>query len=488
MSMRVALIVVNPYRGDLMGMVLVARHLATMGITTHLVPGGGLSMIETAALAPNFVLLPNLRKNDTQFFAQDVADAGITIGVLDTEGGVFPSLNDFGSMASDDPRVRQQVSCYCAWGNKVGNYLLESKLYSAEQVKVTGAPKFDFYTPPLSGVFTQTGQDVNRHQPPVVLINGTFKKLSAPENAILEMTLLGIDPERATQLIEIERQTMKGLVDLVNWLADQFPNVQFVYRPHPFERLDLYDGVFSTRSNLHLEREGTMAQALTSTCAVIQRSSSTAVDAGMVGVPAFSPVWIPVPEYMEVPESLSVPCASQEELKTYLQQVIDGKFQLPESVAARREEVIEAWFCSIDGKAHERVADAIICGLEVRKPEPSLSKCHDMHFGYYKYTKRYMDKARRGIVRESAKETIKRKLSIPLTWRIRRFRHEPLPHQRDWAESFRLFDLETVHNLISAIDNTLGNNEPKVGVAYSQDRNEFHFGYQFGRSITIYPI
>src|SRR5437870_5118836 len=105
--MRVVLIVDNIHR-DLPGLLLVAMRLCRYGATCYLVPFN-LRESETWALAPDFVLLNYLRKRN-EVFARRLMDAGIQVGVLDTEGQA--TLDSSAKVMTSDAELRQSVSIF----------------------------------------------------------------------------------------------------------------------------------------------------------------------------------------------------------------------------------------------------------------------------------------------------------------------------------------------------------------------------------------
>ena len=152
--MRVALVVDNPYR-DLPGLVLVAVRLCQQGITCYLVPMN-LQWRELAALAPDFVLLNYLRTVN-QDLAWQLMNAGIKVGVLDTEGGIFSSIEEeYVPNLASEQTIRYAVSCFCSWGTKLAEYVIEKGWYRRDQVVVTGSPRFDFYVHPWREVALKT--------------------------------------------------------------------------------------------------------------------------------------------------------------------------------------------------------------------------------------------------------------------------------------------------------------------------------------------
>jgi hypothetical protein len=93
---------------------------------------------------------------------------------------------------------------------------------------------------------------------------------------------------------------------------------------------------------------------------VIQRSCSTAIEAGISGRFALSPSWLPTPRELPAANSVSVYCATSDDLVAALSQILDRSFIRPTSVEMAIEQVICDWFNAIDGRAAERVSQAIL--------------------------------------------------------------------------------------------------------------------------------
>src|SRR3972149_5168162 len=109
--MRIAIVVDNPFRA-LPGLVLLAARLCQHGATCYLVPMN-LRQVEIWSLAPDFVLLNYLRKTN-EGFARQLIEAGLQVGVLDTEGGIV-NLDDYEQSLPSDRSVCEKVSVVFAW-------------------------------------------------------------------------------------------------------------------------------------------------------------------------------------------------------------------------------------------------------------------------------------------------------------------------------------------------------------------------------------
>jgi len=88
MKYKICLIVDNPLR-DLDGMVLLSMHLAERGADVYLVPMYTQGY-EVPAICPDFVLMNYARTANAELI-KAYSRAGIVVGVLDTEGGIWES-------------------------------------------------------------------------------------------------------------------------------------------------------------------------------------------------------------------------------------------------------------------------------------------------------------------------------------------------------------------------------------------------------------
>ena len=460
--MRIALIVDHPQR-DLPGLTLVAHRLCREGMRCFLIPFD-MQPQEVLAVRPDFVLLNFLRRTN-ESFAWNLTRLGIRFGVLDTEGALLKSVATYGSTIAHNQRVREQAVFFSSWGRCFAKEVCSFGWYREDQVRVTGCPRFDYYAAPWrQAVWQWTPQTLSRDGG-WVLINGSFPMAnpmfqSPGEEIDMYVKRFGLHRKAIVDYQENQRRTLMGLVELTNRLARRFPDISFVYRPHPFERLSTYEPLLERRDNLRLVRTGTVDGWIVRSRAVIQRSCSTAIEAALVGVPALSPTWIPT-NPQPLPEAVSVPCRSEEELVVTLESIWEGRFQTPVGLQERLDRLVEDWFYRIDGMAHERVA---VCILRSLPNESSWERLPEWRSAYYgaRLRGQSLRSMTSGMVR---------------TWLGITQQGSP---QR-WQESEKHFDATQVERLVQAISacasNGSGKKSQRVGVKKTQ-----------GDSVELFPI
>ena len=462
---RIAILVDNPYR-DLPGLVLVTWHLCQNGATCYLIPMN-LREKEVWPLAPDFVLLNHFR-TIYEKFVENMMAAGILVGVLDTEGSIYsqvpttattdnspanhssrdrqeimPAMEEYAISMTRDSALRHNVSCFCAWTPAFAEYARQSGWYSSEQITVTGAPRMDFYAPQWHHAARRMSPYVDTYPEPIILINSNFTIANSlflsPEKEIEWMVnKFAYSREFVEKWRQTQETAIKLLSSLANKLAKHFPEVTFIYRPHPFEGEEIYKTLLEPLPNLHLVKKGTVDGWLLRAKALIHWGSSTAIDACLVGVPAFTAGWIPA--HLPVPsvDSVSIKCSTEKELLKHIDEVLNGNFKLPPEIAGNIKKVVAENFYKIDGYAHKRVADAILKAVYSRTPNPSLSKCSNLVYGV-------VDKSLIG----RATRSIRKGLSLSPHWSFRQWKN--ITGELAWDHSEKYFDAEQVKSMMDAI-------------------------------------
>lgn len=365
-SPRIALVVAWPLR-DLPGLTLTAFELCQRGATCFLVPHQD-GLADVWALAPDFVVLPSIR----QYLAprvQSMSAAGMQFGVLDVEQTVFRSHAEYAGTLWKERELTRKARCICMWGPDVTEYTLDEGIFGSDQVRVTGCPRFDFYAEPLADVYRTAVRPDSISDRPLILLNtnftiANFNRLEYDLMAARFEQNFGVSREQVDAWREEESAALNETIDLAARLAIEYPDIDVVLRPHPQERVETYRERLGDRSNVVVTNEGPVMSWLFQAAAVIQRSSTTAIEAALAGVPAISPEWIPDAHRYPTPEAVSLDCADFPTLRSMLDDQLAGSLETPPETKAKIDDVIASSFFRNDGLAHRRVADAILASFD----------------------------------------------------------------------------------------------------------------------------
>lgn len=359
-SVAAVFILDNPKR-DLEGLTLVGAVLALHGIRTAFIPMN-VQSLEIPQLIPKVVVLNYLRDNNAEA-AIKYKNQGAKLMVLDTEGGVFNSESSFASTCITKNRAAiDGVTKYLCWGLGAREWLLKYGAGTAEQMAVTGAPRFDFYQHS-----TSNGQPERRN---MILVNCNFS-FSNPKFKSLDDELRYyakiFNCSYEEMLSNAKRDRIKRLefIRIATDLAKLHPDIIVKVRPHPFERVETYfEEITDAPINLIISSEQTIKDDISAAFAVVQKGCTTAIESHMLGVPTISPQWVDEVWPVKLAEAVSIPAASFDELNTLV-----SKFKSSEAVKGKFpiDEQVKQWFGPLDGQAYQRVANEILEALKDSK-------------------------------------------------------------------------------------------------------------------------
>lgn len=479
-AVTIALLLDNPER-DLPGLALVATSLAAAGVRAYLVPMN-LAVPEVAALAPDLVLLSFVRRtNEGQVAA--FQRAGVRTALLDTEGGVLDGFDPYERIMAQSPAIREGIRPFLAWGSRIAGHARRAGWYPEGSIRVTGHPRFDLYTDPWRSIAAaESRRRIDQLVDPgarVVLVAGTFTlanpRFSTPQRELqMLVDQLGLDPGYVEHRLECERRALQGLTRLAASIARRRPDVTVVVRPHPFEDETRYRRLLDGAEGVRVVRGGAILPWLLRARSLVQRGSTTAVEAVLAGVPVLEPAWLPAWAHLDAVEAASSACGDTEELLTRLDDILEapGPDGYGPTAAARR--VLDEWFVPVDGRAHERVATALRDAAAEGGPAVDRRYCRRLHYqtgGEWG-----------GGDRLRPSDRLRMAAGLPRTFSFRRLEDRPL--RPGWEASGKAFDATSVGRWVEALAPAV---EPGFRPVVRPARETGAYGVSFpsGRSVEV---
>lgn len=368
--MRIGLVVDNPAR-DLAGLVLVADRLSARGATTFLVPlyqqGVDVPLLDLDVVVANYVRPNNLP------LLRSYAEAGTAIAVLDTEGGV---LSEDGvdaphnwARAAAATGLGDLVARYCFWGEAVAAGFLETGTLRPEQARVTGCPRFDFCRPPLVGTLGGERRDYVLVNTNFSAINPRFTDSAASERAAFVGA--GWAPAYVDRLLAELHAVHPRYLDAVAAMATRLPDTTVLVRPHPFENAAFYERRFAHAANIVVDGTGSVVPVIAASRCVVHLNCGTAVESALLDKVAVNLEYLNTDlmrRHTPLPRQISYPAADLDDLvrAVTVPDSLDGAFDRD----ARYRAFVRPWFHEADGRAGERVADALLSLGPRPRPRP----------------------------------------------------------------------------------------------------------------------
>ncbi|MGH6948861.1 MAG: surface carbohydrate biosynthesis protein [Kiloniellales bacterium] len=356
---RIGLIVDHPRR-DLAGLCLVAHRLLARGLEPILVPMYQQG-IDVPLLGLDLVVVNYARANNRALL-QTYAGLGLPVFVLDTEGGVLSEDGfdspDVWAKSARDSGLGALVSRYLFWGERTRDAFVANRALTAEAAQVTGSPRFDFCAPPWRRALDWAERDY-------VLINTNFSSVNPLLTASAEQERqifveVGMEGAYADRLIEATSQAFARYLAAIEQTISANPELSFIIRPHPFEGRALYESRFGRYANVRVRAEGNVLNAIANARCVLHLNCGTAVEANLLGkVPIqLEPINDEIlSRHTPLPRQISYNPSSLEDVGHALAHIdeIEAGFDFEGNLESR----IRPFFGPLDGRAAERVADAI---------------------------------------------------------------------------------------------------------------------------------
>lgn len=274
------------------------------------------------------------------------------------------------------PQTIGKVSHVFAWGQDnfelLKNY---PHLPAALPLHMTGNPRGDMLRPELRAYFDTEVAKLRARYGKFVLINTNYSDVNPfiPSIGLYDSSVggtvrrgqagLGMSGEFAAGLAQHKQMLFEEFLALVPRLAQAFPDLTFVIRPHPSENFEPYHEVAGSRDGVHVDAEGNIIPWLLAADAMIHNGCTTGVEAYALGRPALA--FLPGLnsyydfDFQGLPNRLSHQCCSFETLSDALRGVVNGA--LGAAGGAERDALIDYFLAARSGAlACERILDVLI--------------------------------------------------------------------------------------------------------------------------------
>ena len=292
---------------------------------------------------------------------------GFTVLHLDDEGAVFPGdesewINTLKQRL--DPAKISGDDFVCVWGDWQRDFYRGYGASAPERVRTTGHPRFDllrseklreYYAPAAAKLKDRLGDYVLLNTNIQIANNGlglanTFTKRLGYDVA---------DPAKKANAINFWAHTTKILINnvkLVHQLADQFPNLRIVVRPHPSEDQQYYRTVFTGVKNVSVLHEGSVIPWLLASRALIHDGCTTGIEAALAGVPIINYKSVEDDRYdVYLPNLFGTKCTNEEEVIAAVRQIVGGTLTAPALKDLPIRDQDRALFANFDAETFDRL-------------------------------------------------------------------------------------------------------------------------------------
>lgn len=209
---------------------------------------------------------------------RDIQDAGGSVAVLDTEGGIAQSDARFKNLNTSQEML-EYTDVYFSWGQRQADIIMDTLDFSSENILLTGHPRFDLLHEELREVYRTELSELTQDITDYILVCTNFAGVNHATKETSEF-----DKQR----VQFESELLNEYTTLVKRLATEFNDYEIVIRPHPAENLTTYHNRFLELKNVSVRREESVRPWILGASAMIHYSSTTGIESALIGTPHLS--------------------------------------------------------------------------------------------------------------------------------------------------------------------------------------------------------
>lgn len=304
-------------------------------------------------------------------------EAGKRVCALDEEGLVYLSSRDYYRRRLDRMNLHRLALVF-VWGQNQKHDILEHVQDVQGKLVLTGHPRFDLLRSELRGFYAAEARRLKDRHGPFVLVNTNFADSNhfmgsdwvienLRNNRYIRSPLHEAD-ERA--FMRYQRGILEHFTIMVARVAEAFPHLTIIVRPHPSEDHEAWRAAVQNLKNVEVIHEGDVNPWLLAAEVAIHNSCMTGIQGFLLEKPtiAFVPVRSEQFDYF-LPNALSLEAGTPAEIISLIRRVLDNPEAADWSDRAVKLGIARRYIESISGSL---AADRIVDALDKLKIAPSV--------------------------------------------------------------------------------------------------------------------
>ena len=360
------LLIITPYNGrDLNGHALLGYYLMKKyNIECEYINGYGVEQKVLAHRADGIVI-DHASWNFKADLIRFCKGLGIPVFVLPTEGFFF-NHEIILQLAGLQKGIMHLIDHQFVWGDYVLDALDEKGLYRHDQYSKTGHPRFDYYHPSLHSFFPSREEFMHNlgfakpHNTTILWATNTPYIFWPKEKIIQRYTKKAhFKAEAVEDMLHDQELQYNASTSIISELAQRHAEYNFIIKVHPAERVDHYDTLVEKHPNIKLGYNTSIHPFLMHSEVLFQRNCTTATEAWFMGKPTLQ---LEGENYRRKEYSAyadgSITVRTTQDTEEAIEHILKNP-KTSDSIKAKQNEFILQFFGTIDGKAHQRVGDAL---------------------------------------------------------------------------------------------------------------------------------
>jgi surface carbohydrate biosynthesis protein len=236
----------------------------------------------------------NLNPNSVTDRYEAMKAQGHRVVFLHEEGAIFNGDRaawERGLIRKFDPRWMRSEDMICAWGEAQAEVYRNMAPELTGSIRITGHPRFDLCKDRYRPLYAAESDALRREFGKFLLVNTNFTLSNSMQGWDWCMQRDSIDAadraarSRAFDYFGYDLRRVTYYIQLMSRLSDAFPDRQIVLRPHPSERMDIYEMLLKHVPRVHIRKSGSLVAWLHAAEVLIHTDCTTALEAYAARLP-----------------------------------------------------------------------------------------------------------------------------------------------------------------------------------------------------------
>jgi surface carbohydrate biosynthesis protein len=264
--------------------IYLSKLLALQGVNSYL--GNKSHIFFLTQLFTNYTYLDKgYHQGTSDVIYEKIRDNNGKIINLDEEGAVdFPENSILKSRYSKT--LFESSDHVFLWGESQFN-LIKDNITDLNKITITGHPRFELLKNKFHILYKSEVNKINSKYGKYILINtnmGFGNNLKGDEfvEANYKSRFKNIN-----EIISFDKEKCKSFISLIKKLAAQYDG-NIIFRPHPEEKLDIYEDAFDSINNIKVLFKGSAIDWIIGSELMIHPDCTTAIESSIIGRKAIS--------------------------------------------------------------------------------------------------------------------------------------------------------------------------------------------------------
>jgi len=287
-------------------------------------------------------------------FFESLNTAGCLVCGLDTEGGVYSSLENFDRNKNEAPKY---FDFYFMWGQAQAE-LLKERVTNPDTIVTTGNPRFDLLSEPLRSIYSYESEQLRKKYGNYVLFNMNFSWANhfKPDDHIKQQQRLfgEYDMDKYRYISELYNE----FITAIHSLRPDQSEYNIIIRPHPSEDHTTYERNFRNYENVFVEHDGDVRNWISGANVVVHNSCTTGIEAAMMECPVLAYRPIQNEKYdKELPNIVSEEIFTRDELTDRISHYTKNTTDYQMNTEQQKE--LKQYFHNLDLSAAQKITEYI---------------------------------------------------------------------------------------------------------------------------------